>query len=145
MRRSIIVLIATAAILGLAAAPAFAYRMVIHEIYYNSPGTDDGSNTSLNGEWIQLHNTSADKITLTGWTVRDAAGHVYTFGTYTIGAYGYVKIHTGSGSNTTTNRYWNHGWYVWNNDTDTGTLKDGSGTFIDSCSYNNANVSYKIC
>jgi hypothetical protein len=133
------------AFLALAAAPALASRVVIHEIYYNSPGSDDGSNSSLNGEWIQLKNTSNDNITLKSWTVRDTAGHVFIFGTYTLNANSSVKIHTGSGTGNSTNRYWNNGWYIWNNDKDTGTLKDASGKTLDSCSYNNAGVSYIIC
>jgi hypothetical protein len=42
-------------------------------------------------------------------------GHIYTFGTYTIKAHGYVKIHTGRGINTQTDRYWDRRWYVSNN------------------------------
>ena len=42
---------------GLAtAAQATTSPVVIHEIFYNSPGSDRGSNTSLNAEWVQLHN-----------------------------------------------------------------------------------------
>ena len=147
MKRRIVVVIGLAlTMLMLAAAPAFAYRMVIHEIYYNSPGVDDGSNASLNGEWVQLHNTSGQSIVLTGWTVRDASNHVYTFGPYTIGPYKYVKIHTGSGTNTATDRYQGRGWYIWNNTgTDTGTIKNSSGVTIDACTYTGTSVSYKIC
>lgn len=112
-----------------------AYRMEIHEIYYNSPGSDNGSNASLNGEWVQLYNTSNSKISLTDWTVRDAAGHVFKFATYTIGAHSYVKIHTGKGSRTQTDRYWNLSWYVWNNNGDTARLEDNRGNVIDRCSY----------
>jgi Lamin Tail Domain len=121
-----------------------ASRIQIHEIYYNSPGTDTGSNSSLNGEWVQLHNTSGSQISLTGWTVRDAQNHIYKFGTYSIKAYGYVKIHTGKGTNTQTDRYWNRSWYVWNNTGDTATLKNVSGTVIYRCSYSGGG-SYKIC
>ena len=46
-----------------------ANRMQIHEIFYNSPGSDTGSNSSLNHEWVQLHNTSGSRIKLTGWTL----------------------------------------------------------------------------
>ena len=46
--------------------------MQIHEIFYNSPGPDNGSNTSLNGEWVELHNTSGSRISLKGWIVHDA-------------------------------------------------------------------------
>jgi Lamin Tail Domain len=124
-----------------------AYRMQIHEIYYNSPGTDNGSNTSINGEWVQLHNTSSSKITLTDWTVRDAAGHIFKFATYTIGGHKYVTIHTGRGRRTQTDRYWGLSWYVWNNNGDTATLKDNHGNTIDRCSYSDPSEShsYKIC
>ena len=49
--------------------------------------------------------------------------------------HGYVKIHTGKGSRTQTNRYWNLSWYVWNNTGDTATLKDNHGNVLDRCSY----------
>jgi Lamin Tail Domain len=107
----------------------------IHEIYYNSPGKDTGTNASLNAEWVQLHNSSAHRVTLTHWTLRDRAGHLYKFGTYRLKAHGYVKIHTGKGSNTQTNRYWGHSWYIWNNNGDRATLKNANGTVIDRCAY----------
>lgn len=121
-----------------------ANRMEIHKIYYNPPGRDVRANWAYNREWIQLHNRSGSRITLTGWTVRDAQGHTYTFRTYTIKAYGYVRIHTGKGTNTQTDRYWGLGNYVWNNTGDTATLKNRSGTVIDRCSYNGSGV-YKVC
>jgi len=126
-------------------AQAAGYRMQIHEIYYNSPGPDTGSNSSLDAEWVQLHNTSGSWISLTGWTLRDAQGHVYKFGTYTIKAHGYVKIHTGKGANTQTDRYWGHSWYVWNNTGDTATLRTQLGGVIDRCGYTGSAAGYKIC
>lgn len=133
--------------LGLAVAagsPAqAASRMQIHEIYYNPPGTD--TTAKLNQEWVQLHNTSGSRITLTGWTLRDAQGHVYRFGTYTIKAHGYVKIHTGKGTNTQANRYWGHSWYIWNNTGDTATLRNRSAALVDRCSYTGSSAGYKFC
>jgi Lamin Tail Domain len=125
-----------------------ANRMQIHKIYYNFPGTDNGSNTSLNGEWVELQNTSGSKISLKGWTLHDAGTkHTYTFGTYTINALGSVKIHTGKGSNTQTNRYWGLSGYVWNNTGDTATLVDNHGNRIDRCSYSDPSeqFSFKTC
>jgi hypothetical protein len=121
-------------------------RMQIHKIQYNSPGPDDGSNSSLNAEWVQLHNRSASRINLSGWTLRDncGCGHVYTFHNYTIRAHGYVKIHTGRGTNTQTNRYWGRRAYVWNNTGDRATLKNRAGTVIDRCSYSGGDTSV-IC
>ncbi|MDX6338573.1 MAG: hypothetical protein QOG05_5913, partial [Streptosporangiaceae bacterium] len=84
-------------------------------IQYNSPGRDTGSNSSLNAEYVTLKNIGPTSRDLTGWTVEDLAGHVYTFGRFTLGAGRKVIIHTGQGSNTSTDRYWGRGWYVWNN------------------------------
>jgi hypothetical protein len=141
------IVIALGLVVTSGSAAQAAYRMQIHEIYYNSPGSDNGSNASLNGEWVQLYNTSNSKISLTDWTVRDAAGHVFKMATYTIGAHSYVKIHTGKGSRNQTDRYWGLSWYVWNNTGDAATLEDNHGNVIDRCSYSDPNEtrSFVIC
>ena len=126
-------------------AQAAVYRMQIHEIYYNSPGPDYGGNSSLNHEWVQLHNRSGSSINLANWTLRDKAGHVFKFGSYTIKPYGYVTIHTGQGTGTQTDRYWNRSWYVWNNTGDTAILKNQNGTVIDQCSYRGTSQGYTYC
>jgi hypothetical protein len=126
-------------------AQAAAYRMQIHEIYYNSPGPDYGGNSSLNQEWVQLHNNSGSAISLADWTLRDKAGHVFRFGSYTIKPHGYVTIHTGKGVGTQTNRYWNHSWYIWNNTGDTAILENQHGTVIDRCSYQGTSQGYAYC
>jgi len=150
MKRAIaaaVLLLGAITMLGSTAAQAVTSPVVIHEIYYNSPGSDRGSNASLNAEWVQLHNNSGHAVTLTHWTVRDRVGHVYTFGTYRLSAHGSVKVHTGHGSNTQTNRYWRHSWYIWNNDGDGATLKNAGGTVISRCSYSDPSEvrAFKIC
>ncbi len=126
-------------------AQAAGHRMQISEIYYNSPGKDTGSDTSLNQEWVQLHNTSGSWITLTEWTLRDAQHHVFTFGTYRIKPHGYVKIHTGKGASTQTDRYWGKSWYVWNNTGDKATVEDAAGHVLDQCSYQGTSRGYTFC
>jgi Lamin Tail Domain len=139
--------VATAALTLLPFTPALAsgHRIQINEIYYNSPGRDTGSNSSLNAEWVRLYNTSSSKISLTNWTLRDSAGHIFKFGTYTLGSHSYVKIHTGHGTPTQTDRYWNRNWYIWNNTGDTATLRDSSGGTVDSCHYNGTSAGYVFC
>jgi hypothetical protein len=134
-------------ILGPTAAQAAPPPVVINKIYYNSPGADRGSNASLNAEWVQLHNTMGHRVTLTHWRLRDRAGHIYRFGTYRLKAHGYVKIHTGTGSNTQTNRYWGHSGYIWNNDGDTATLKDANGNVRSRCSYSDPSETHasRVC
>ena len=110
-------------------------------ISFDSPGSDTGSNSSLNAEWIRLKNTGSKGKLLTGWTIRDTANHVYKFGTFKLRAGKSVTIHTGSGSNTASNRYQRSGWYIWNNDGDTAKLKNKAKTTIDTCSYSGAGSS----
>jgi hypothetical protein len=128
-------LAASAAPVARTAPAAARSAIVITEIFYNSPGSDRGGNRSLNAEWVRLHNRSGRALSLTGWTLRDAAGHVFTFGSYRLGAHAHVKIHTGHGRRTRTNRYWNRSWYIWNNTGDKATLRTASGRFRSRCSY----------
>ena len=114
-------------------------------IYYNSPGSDNGSNSSLNAEYVTLKNTGTTSRNLTGWKVEDLASHVYTFGNFTLRPGGKVRIHTGSGTNTSTDRYWNHGWYVWNNTGDKAKLHNAAGTWKDSCSWGRNGPGYLYC
>ncbi len=74
-----------------AAAPC----VVIYRVYFDSPGSDTGSNTSLNAEWIKLRNRCSTSKSLSGWRIKDKAGHTYPFGTYTLAGGAYVKVHTG--------------------------------------------------
>jgi len=142
---AVILTLAGTTAVSAAAAPAHQGasrgRVFIHEIFYNSPGPDRGSNASLNAEWVDLHNSSGHPIVLTHWTLRDKAGHVYKFGPYRLRAHRDVKIHTGHGRNTATDRYWNHGAYVWNNDGDTAVLKSAGGTVKSRCSYSDPSES----
>jgi Lamin Tail Domain len=129
------------------AAQASTSPVVIREIFYNSPGKDTGSNASLNAEWVRLHNRTNRTINLTHWTLRDRSGHVYGLGTYRIKPFGFVKIHTGRGTNTQTNRFWGHRGYIWNNNGDTATLKNASGVVRSRCSYSDPQEihAFKIC
>jgi hypothetical protein len=136
MRRLVLVCLAVLGLVLTIQLPAQASaRMQFGEIWYDSPGKDLGGATSLNHEWVQLHNTSGARITMTGWTLRDAAHHVFRFGTFTIKPHAYVKIHTGPGRDTQTDLYWGSGSYIWNNTGDTAILRDASGHQLDKCTY----------
>jgi hypothetical protein len=126
-------------------AQATTGSVYLYKIYYNSPGSDTRSNTSLNAEYVQIKNTTSKSVSLKGWTLVDASNHKYVFGTYSLGQGKIVTIHTGHGTNTTANRYQNRGAYVWNNDTDKATLKKSTGTTVDTCSYNSTRVAYTMC
>ena len=134
MKRFLISL-AVVLVVAAAVAPVSSGAIRITKISYDSPGSDRGSNSSLNAEWIRIKNTGSSAKALTGWTIRDVASHVYRLGTLRLAAGASMTVHTGSGSNSASHRYWESGWYIWNNDGDTARLKNRSGTTVDSCSY----------
>lgn len=108
------------------------------KIQYNSPGTDTRSNTSLNAEWVRVTNMTTKAISLKGWTVRDAAGHKYTFPAYTLPKGGSAYVHTGKGINgkpDRQHRYWQSGNYIWNNTGDTATLRNPAGSTVHTCKW----------
>ena len=128
------------ALTGPAAAAPAAHRapspVVISEIFYNSPGSDNRSNASLNAEWVKLQNRTAHPVSLSGWTLRDTSRHVYHFAVgYSLRAHGTVRVHTGSGRDTQRNLFQDRRAYVWNNDGDTAILRGPAGNVRDRCSY----------
>ncbi len=145
-------LLAIAAVLGTAyllspagARPARAAGCVLlYKAYFNSPGVDSGTNLSLNGEYVQVKNKCTSARNLTGWRVKDAQGHVYTFGTFALKAGGIVTLRTGKGTNTSTTRYWGSQYYIWNNSGDTAYLRNAAGTTVDSCKFSGSG-SYVFC
>ncbi|NJP99333.1 lamin tail domain-containing protein [Streptomyces zingiberis] len=117
----------------------------LYKIYYDSPGSDRGGNTSLNAEYVQLRNTSRSAVQLKGFTIRDNAGYTYTFPSYKISAGKTVKVHTGKGTKSAGHVYWGRGWYVWNNTGDKARLYNAGGSQVDTCSYSSGKSAYKMC
>ncbi|MET9480105.1 lamin tail domain-containing protein [Streptomyces sp. NPDC006638] len=145
---------ATAAVTAAAAAATLfmfpgqaqaAGSVHLTKIWYNSPGSDTRSNTSLNGEWVQIKNTTAKSVSLKGWTLTDASKHAYTFGTFTLKAGKTVTVKTGKGTNTAATVFQKRGAYVWNNDKDTATLRRATKAVQDTCAYNAPKSSSKAC
>ena len=63
-------------------------------LYFGSPGSDRGSNPSLNAEYVVIRNGDDVSHSVSGWTVRDKASHVYKFGNLRLGAGKQAIIHT---------------------------------------------------
>ena len=109
--------VAAASILIATPAQAAPTTVYIYKVYFDSPGSDRGSNTSLNAEYVVIRNGDDVSHSVSGWTVRDAAGHRYTFPDgFRLGAGKQATIHTGDGTSYTTSArthlYWGRGWYV---------------------------------
>jgi hypothetical protein len=135
---SLAVVVPVVAGVGFAAtAEAATPPVTFSRVYYNSPGTDDRSTASLNKEFFRLTNSTTKAIQLKGWTVRDAANHIYAFGTFSLPGKASVIVHTGKGTNNKPawHRYWGSGNYLWNNTGDTATLRNAQAKAIDTCSW----------
>ena len=133
--------------LVVATGPADAAGAVqFTRLQYDSPGTDTGSNTSLNTEYVQLKNVTTRTYNLYGWTVRDAANHIYKFtSNFYLRPGATVTIRTGKGTNTSTTRYWGLSYYVWNNTGDKAYLRTPSGALLDYCAWTSVGPGYKYC
>ncbi|WP_434027440.1 lamin tail domain-containing protein [Streptomyces graminofaciens] len=119
--------------------------VIIYRVYFDTPGKDTRTNAAYNGEWVQIKNTSSKAISLKGWVLKDPDNHKYTFLDVKIGAGKYIKVRTGSGTDTAATKYQNRRAYVWNNTSDTATLLKASGSKVDSCSWSTRDGSDKYC
>ncbi|WP_179200862.1 lamin tail domain-containing protein [Streptomyces scabiei] len=143
-RRLVAAVLAAGAAIGVAALPAPAAdhdrsarpKVEISAVQYDSPGRDDRSRRSLNKEWVELTNTTRRTVNLDGWTLEeDEDGHTYTFDHYRLAGRATVRIHTGQGRDTRTDLFQDRRNYVWDNRSDTATLRNDRGRFIDNESW----------
>ncbi len=146
--------VALLATLGLVAGTAVvaspasaASKIKIVKVRFDSAGNDlPVTNKKLNDEYVVIKNTDSVTRTLTGWTLKDKSNHVYTFGTTRLKAGASLKVRTGTGDNTSKNKYQDRGYYVWNNTSDTAYLRNTSGQGGDTCSWKTSDEgSTKIC
>ena len=157
LRTTLTAAAAGAAVLGTVALalPADAATAVVQftRMQYDSPGKDTRTNASLNAEYIRITNRSTSSINLLKWTIKDAAGHTYTFPSHTFGPGKTVYVHTGKGTDgrdpsgrpDSAHLYWNSGAYIWNNDKDTATLRSASTRLYDTCSWSRTGTGATAC
>ncbi|MFF8478655.1 lamin tail domain-containing protein [Streptomyces sp. NPDC015414] len=107
----------------------------ISQVRYDSPGRDDRSNWSLNQEWVDITNSTRRAVNLNGWTLRDGDGHAYTFRYLRLDGRSTVRVHTGVGRDSRRDLFQDRRAYVWNNDSDTATLRNDRGRFVDDVSW----------
>jgi len=100
----------------------------ILEIYYNPPSSP------LN-EYVSIKNLSGKAVVMTGWTLRDESGNKYTFPVFTLGYLATVKVWTKSGTNDSSNLYWNSPVEIWNNHGDCAYLRNEKNDKVDSTCY----------
>jgi len=99
---------------------------------FDAPGDD---RYNLNGEYVCFVHMGGGPVNMTGWHVKDEQGHTYTFPMFTLPVGAYVRLHTGSGTNTATDLYWAQDSAVWDNDKDTVFLYDDQWRPVDAYTY----------
>jgi hypothetical protein len=95
---------------------------------FDATGND---NTNRNGEWVRIKNFCSSAKLLSGWKIHDyGTTHTYTFRSgLKIGAGASITLYTGSGTNTSTKRFWGQSKQVWDNTaSEYAYLKSASGT-----------------
>lgn len=76
-------------------------------------------------EYVTIKNNRQYKEDIGCWTVADAAGHKYKFpARFILERRGSVKVRTGEGTNSKTDRYIGYKTHIWNNEGDTAYLRD---------------------
>ncbi|MGX1886552.1 lamin tail domain-containing protein [Streptomyces sp. NPDC055287] len=110
-------------------------RVEISAVQADSPGFDNGSNRSLNREWIEITNNHRRAVNLDGWTLRDRDGNRYRFDHVRLAGRATVRVHTGVGRDTRTDLYQDRDHYVWDNRSDTATLRNDHRRVVDTESW----------
>jgi endonuclease/exonuclease/phosphatase family metal-dependent hydrolase len=112
---------------------ALAGQVIINEVLANEPGSD------INGEFVELVNTTTASISLSGWTISDSTGVRHTFpSTASVGAGKAVVVFGGAAgipSGLTGASAASTGTLGLGNSGDTVTLKDNTGATVDTVTY----------
>lgn len=108
------------------------YKAVISSINYDAPGDD---RYNLNGEYAVIKNTGSVTVNLKDWVLDADDGQRRALPSYSLSPGVTVRVHTGSGTNTTGHLYLGYKAPIWNNDGDTGRLYDPNGVRASTYSY----------
>ena len=105
----------------------------IAHIQANAPGNDA---ENPNGEWVEIVNEGSEAVNLEGYSLKDAATHIYTFPAFTLQPGAMVRLYSGQGQDDARSLYWGlAGDAVWNNDGDSAFLRDSEGNLVDDYTY----------
>lgn len=132
---------------GVAALPAsadqgrgsFRSQVQISRVQYDSPGWDNGSNDSLNREWVDITNTGRQGVNLDDWTLSGRDGRTYTFDHLRLGGRSTVRVHTGIGRDTGRDVFQDRRRYAWDNYADTASLRNDRNRLVDAVSWGGRN------
>ncbi|WP_246546311.1 lamin tail domain-containing protein [Streptomyces luteogriseus] len=84
---------------------------------------------------VEITNTGRRAVNPDGWTLRDEDGHKFTFHHYRLDGRSTVRVHTGEGRDSRSDLFQDRRNYVWDNRSDTATLRNDHGRFIHDASW----------
>ena len=122
------------------AAPAFA-AIKIAKIQYDSPGSDTGSNSSLDAEYVVIENTGNSRVNIDRWVLKDRAGHRYTFDSFRLRGGARLRCTRARGTTTGTTSTRTPAPTSGTTTGDTATLTDDNGHRRDRCRYSGGGTS----
>lgn len=97
-------------------------------VHADAPGND---HRNPNGEYAVIRNLESDARSIGGWSLCDGANHCFRFPAGAVlEAGGQLVVHTGSGRADGDRYYMGRRQAVWNNNGDTATLYDDTGTVV---------------
>jgi micrococcal nuclease len=105
----------------------------IIQIQADAPGSDS---ENPNGEWIEIANQGQLPVAMQGFSLKDEANHIYTFGNFTVAPGAAFRLYSGQGQDSSNALYWglvNES--IWNNNGDAAYLRDAQGALVDTFAY----------
>ena len=87
------------------------------------------------GEYVLLRSLASTDVDMTGWTLRDLAGHVYRFPAFALGPSAEVRLYTRVGEDGPGELFWGRRAAVWNNRGDAALLADAEGREVHRYTY----------
>lgn len=105
----------------------------IVEIRHDPPGPDDDV---LEEEWIEIENLGPEPVDLDGWILRDeSARNRFRMPGPELAPGDRVRVRSGCGTDSATNRHWCSERSIWSNGGDTVILQDPNGNVVDRVRY----------
>ena len=99
------------------------------------PSSGKSGERITDDERICFTSKEAHTVDMTGWLVRDAVQHQYTFVGFQLKGGASVRLHTARGADSETDVYWGRNGHIWDDKGDTAYLLDAAGVLIDEYSY----------
>ena len=84
---------------------------------------------------MEIRNTGGSPVQLAGWTLSDAANHVFTFPLFVMAPGQTCRVYTNEVHPEYCGFSYGSGTAIWNNSGDTATLRDNQGKVVDTYSY----------